>query len=313
VTRVLRAARTLAWLLAALACNRESPEATSGAPPSATATVEAPGVVEEAIVADDACGELAAVLGCMHEKASPEERKGLALKRAETLAQMDALGDRADVACRRALEDAEDVLRRTGCAGGRDAWQSAELPSYAPRAARPLADDCRAPLLAIANAPRDQGLTYPWPWARQVVYAHEAFVVVATEPARRGEIQFEVIVTDRALTLVARCWDAATCNALAATYEAVVRSSQPLLFCGRVPIDGDRLAAFVAPEDGRWLPRADDWSGSCARIASCRIALDPDTPGDPGLECQQSPAKAILVCAGRARCGDVVACLASGP
>ena len=264
-------------------------------------------------VAAEACAELAGVLACMKNKALAAERGAIAASRDEVMAQLAKLGAGAEVACGRALAAKARQIDAVGCAAGRDTWSGAERRSYPMGKLKPLADDCATPWVGLASAPRSNGPLFTWPWVRQTLFAHPGFQVVLEAPRQPAEVQLVVVDGGATLTLFARCWDAETCNRLAATVQAVMRTSRPTLSCGELPLAGERLRAFVLPEDGSWLPAEGDWVGACARINACRIALAPETPGNPGLECQGKPAAFDLGCAQRPACRDVVACLAAEP
>jgi hypothetical protein len=282
--------------------------AAATAPPS---VAPAESAAPSASAHEGGCAELGAVLDCLKNKAPASERKAIAQSREEVLSQLGKLGQGAEPACRRALFHKAAVIERVGCAGGRDAWAGAEKRDYPLGELKPLADDCASPWVGLASAPRSEGPLFSWPWVRQTLHAHPVFRGVIAAPTRPNEVELWVIDGDPTLTLFARCWDADTCNRLAAMFQAVIRSSRPTLSCGEVPLGGDRLPAFVLPADGQWLPAADDWVGACARINACRIALDPAIPGNPGLECQRNPAGYDLRCARRPHCREVVGCLAA--
>ncbi len=257
-----------------------------------------------------ACEELAAVLGCMKNKAPAAERAAIEASRKEVLAQLASLGPSAQLACRRALRDKAEVIEKVGCVAGRDSWSDGEGRSYPLGDLKPLADGCAKPRVGLASAPRSRGPLFSWPWVRQTLYAHPAFRVVVSAPKQPGQLELTVVDGEKTLTLFASCWDADTCNRLAAMYRGVVRSSRPVLVCGEIPLEGERLRAFVLPDDGRWLPDENDWMAACARLNACRIAIDASTEGDPGLACQRDPSKFDRSCAQLSSCRDVVACLA---
>lgn len=301
------------------ACNGPPVEGSEQVASSAPMTsMSAPGVGVAAPTAASssepvdaaACEELSAVLGCMKNKAPAAERAAIEASRKEVLAQLASLGPSAQQACRRALRDKAAVIEKVGCVAGRDSWSDGVGRSYPLGDLKPLADGCSKPRVGLASAPRSRGPLFSWPWVRQTLYAHPAFRVVVSAPTQPGQLELTVVDGEKTLTLFASCWDADTCNRLAAMYRGVVRSSRPVLICGEIPLEGERLRAFVLPDDGRWLPDESDWMAACARLNACRIAVDASTEGDPGLACQRDPSKFDRSCAQLPSCRDVVACLA---
>ena len=181
--------------------------------------------------------------------------------------------------------------------------------SYSMGAIKPIADDCKTPSVILATAPKAVGADYHWPWTRQAMYANRQFKVTGTAPTAPGQVQFKVYEQESAYSLVAVCNDGGTCNRIAAMYKAIVKSSQPQLFCGALPIKGTQSAGGLVPVAGNWLPEKSDTVGKCARMAACTIATDVKTPGDPGIECQKAPLKFKLDCTAKDLCADVLACM----
>jgi hypothetical protein len=105
-----------------------------------------------------------------------------------------------------------------------------------------------------------------------------------------------------------------TCNQLAAMHKAIVRTSNPQVFCGKIPgIDKDSplfsptLVNPTSPKDS--LPAEKDIVGLCARLSACMIATDRAAPGNPGMECQKAPSKFKTACARKYPCAEVMACV----
>lgn len=177
---------------------------------------------------------------------------------------------------------------------------------------KPLAADCAKPNALLASGPVKLGLEFPWPLPRQAFLAHRAFKIVKGEPAAPGEVRLGTHELKEGYALVAKCKDADTCNKAAAMYKGVIRSSNPILYCGSVP------GVSAEPKDSgfEWsadpaqnLPKKDETVGNCARLDACWIAQDHNAPGDPFLECQKAPQGFKLDCAQKTTCQEVVKCM----
>ena len=177
-----------------------------------------------------------------------------------------------------------------------------------------IPDECARPKVLLATAPQSVGKDYPWSITRQALLANQQFRVISGyRPDVFGQIALAVTEYEQSsYALVASCADGTTCNRLAAMYKAVVRSSQPRVFC-RQTIPGtsrNPVAGFAWEEDPKAnLPKDGDLTALCARLSACQISTDPSTPGDPFLECQKAPANFKTDCAKRYPCAEVVACL----
>jgi hypothetical protein len=176
-----------------------------------------------------------------------------------------------------------------------------------------IADDCSAPEVLLATAPKSVGPDYAWHVTRQALLANQQFKFVSDHPpAAPGEIHIAPWgYGDGAFALVAKCSDGATCNRLAAMYKAIVRSSKPQVLC-KTPIQGiskNPVGTFRWSDDPKAnLPQDGELQALCARLDACVIATDQSTPGDPFLECQKAPSKFKTDCAKRYPCAEVIAC-----
>jgi hypothetical protein len=181
-------------------------------------------------------------------------------------------------------------------------------------AIRPVADNCSAARVMLAAITREtyEKPGFHWRWADQVMLANPQFKVVPHPATLPGQVSFRVHEHGSAgnVALIAMCAHGGTCNDLAAAYKAIVRSSNPQIFCGSVP----GLLGILSTQNGPStnpssdLPARDDVISQCARLAACQIKADPSTPGDPGLDCQKRPAGFKLACSFKSTCAEVQAC-----
>lgn len=202
---------------------------------------------------------------------------------------------------------------QTAAAGATGASSATPAPSgvdrYPLTAIKSIPDDCRTPAVILSSAPIRLGSGYIWPWARQAMLAHPEFTPLVEPPTAQGQVEFKVFEDDLVgITLVGVCHDGWTCNRVAAMFKAVIRTSNPQLFCGNLPVKGVERPAFLVPPDNYWMPLPDDTIHKCARLAACAIAMKPSTPGDPGAECQKAPSRFKLDCALLSPCAEVAAC-----
>ncbi len=138
--------------------------------------------------------------------------------------------------------------------------------------------------------------------------------IVAGEPVRESEVHLATYQYDnKGYSLVATCRDVATCNDVAAMYKAIVRSSNPIVFCGKSShLSATPVGAFAWSTDPHQnLPAPNDTFALCARVNACMIATDRDVPGDPYLECQKEPRRFKISCGGFDDCNDVLDCATS--
>ncbi|MCC6526447.1 MAG: hypothetical protein IT373_27615 [Polyangiaceae bacterium] len=274
------------------------------------------------------CEKLLSGLDCMAQKVPAEmqgEMRSAAQQARAQFHQLAGMGQgMLEQACQQALEGTKEQFAQVGCGvaggtpggntlgGGTPVTPPTGGGSYALGAIRAIPDSCADASVIAANAPLSAGATYHWPWTRQAMLAHPQFKVVTTRPSGPGQVYFEVIETDNAEVLVARCADGGTCNRLAAMLKAVVRSSNPQPVCGALPVRGQTRPSFLVPPDDSGLPAPGDSIAHCARLAACTIAANPSVGGDPGMECQKAPAGFKTACAERATCPEVLACAGGG-
>ena len=190
---------------------------------------------------------------------------------------------------------------------------AARTTGYDLAAIKTIPDNCASPSVILATAPMSVGANYPWSVTRQALLANQQFRVVGAAPSTMGEVHLAThAMGASAYALVATCHDGKTCNELGAMYKAIVRTSSPQLYCGKVPsLGGEPVGQFswaATPQEN--LPAATDKVASCARLDACMIATDRSTPGDPFVECQKAPHKFRTECAAKYPCAEVMACLA---
>jgi hypothetical protein len=176
-----------------------------------------------------------------------------------------------------------------------------------------LAADCKTPRVLVTTQPVDPKAapTDYWVFTRQAMLAAPDFKVV-TKAAKPGEVTFKAVdlgSDKKSKALVAECADAATCNKLASTLKKLVPSSSPQTSCGE-PANTSAPAAAEIQTKGVLgdLPKTGDTRALCARLSACTLAGDSPTSGDPGVECQASPAKFKTACATKLSCDEVVKC-----
>jgi hypothetical protein len=196
--------------------------------------------------------------------------------------------------------------------GSVNAVNTPQQQTYPLDAIKAVADDCVAPQVLLASAPKSVGSDYAWHVTRQAMLANQQFRVVPDPPTAPGEVQITPhSYADGGFALVARCSSGATCNRLAAMYKAIVRSSKPQIVCGS-PIPGisaNPVGTFRWDADAKAnLPQDGELPALCARLSACTIASDQSTAGDPFLECQKAPSKFKTDCAKRYPCAEVIAC-----
>jgi len=200
-----------------------------------------------------------------------------------------------------------------GNQGSQGAVVTPSQQTYPMDGIKTIADDCHAPQVILATAPKSVGANYPWHVTRQALLANQQFKLIYDRPpANSGEISVGIWGYNDGYAAIAMCANGATCNRLAAMYKAIVRSSRPQVLCtnniqgtsttpiGQLQWDNDPKGNL--PKDGE-LPAL------CGRLNACMIASDQSTPGDPFLECQKAPAKFKTDCAKRYPCAEVIACM----
>jgi nucleoside phosphorylase len=190
--------------------------------------------------------------------------------------------------------------------------QAPIAPGYPLTHTKPIAADCTKPAIILATTFMSNGAAYPWPVTHQTFRANRQFVIVPREPKHEREVflapyQYD----DNAYALVATCYDAATCNEVAAMYKAIVRSSDPQLFCGKSSHLGATPVGTFSwnPDFHANMPEPTDTRALCARLNACMIATDRSVEGDPFVECQRAPQTFKTSCAMRDPCEEVLNCV----
>ena len=167
---------------------------------------------------------------------------------------------------------------------------------------KPVADTCKEATVVLASSP--QKPAPKWVFIRAVLAAHQEFKVDGAGPDG-ATFTMAPTADNKSVTLMASCTSGATCNRLAATYKALVPTSAPQVYCGKVPGVKEEGRAVIEP----LLPASlADTMEKCARIGTCARAMDPSSKDDPSLECQKTPAKFKLDCAAKTTCSAVAAC-----
>lgn len=175
-----------------------------------------------------------------------------------------------------------------------------------------LPDDCKEPSVVLTTAPKSMGWDYDWIWTRQAMHANPQFAILdwPGRPEKPMQVRLDMYAIPAGFALVGVCKDAATCNKLAAMYRATVPTCDPRLACGPLAMEGPAKRSAIIPANGEWLPvDAKSVVGRCARIGVCMKMLHEPFKGNPGVQCQNSPAKFKTDCAKKATCEEVVACL----
>ncbi|HVY29521.1 MAG TPA: hypothetical protein VHB79_23340 [Polyangiaceae bacterium] len=191
---------------------------------------------------------------------------------------------------------------------------------YDASALRPIAEDCKAPLVVLTAVPmklfRSEG--YQWRFASQVAIANHGFKYRKSLDGGPGEIAFASVehTATQGAALVARCTDTKTCTRFAAAYKTVVPSSKPELFCAKAPtlgadLQGGPSVQFGADADIFTVaPGEADTVSECVRLAACQAERDKKLDGDPAIECQKHPSHFKVGCATQKTCADVLSCAA---
>ena len=189
--------------------------------------------------------------------------------------------------------------------------QAPVVKGYTLTHAKPIAADCATPAVLLASTPLSNGAGFTWPVTHQTFRVNRQFVIVAGEPKHEKEVHLAPYTyDDTGYGLVATCYDAATCNEVAAMYKAIVRSSNPQPFCGRSSHLGTTpVSTFSWSSDFHAnMPDPMDMRALCARINACMIATDRSVEGDPFLDCQRAPQTFKTSCAMRDPCEEVLKC-----
>jgi hypothetical protein len=191
------------------------------------------------------------------------------------------------------------------------AKQAPIVQGYSLTHAKPIAANCATPAVLLASTPMSNGAAYSWPITHQTFRVNRQFVIVPGEPKHEKEVHLAPYTYDNTgYGLVATCYDAATCNEVAAMYKAIVRSSDPQPFCGRSSHLGTTpVSTFSWSSDfNANMPDPSDTRALCARISACMIATDRSVAGDPFLDCQRAPQTFKTSCAMRDPCEEVLKC-----
>jgi hypothetical protein len=189
--------------------------------------------------------------------------------------------------------------------------------------------DCKDPSVELAVVPSSVAARedFSWLWAVQALYAHlemQLDVVSEPPPYKPKQLQFFEWNVGRpgpdgkgtSTALIAHCFDAATCNQLAAMYRATVPKSKPRPVCGsaglqrngKPEIPGELIMGVAMVETAQWSMR-ENATAQCARLGICRVEQDHAASPEIALECQRAPTKHRAHCAMRDTCKEVVACL----
>lgn len=189
--------------------------------------------------------------------------------------------------------------------------QSPIVQGYALTHAKPIPANCATPAVLLASTPKSNGAAYTWPITHQTFRVNRQFIIVAGEPKREKEVHLAPYTyDDNAYGLLATCYDAATCNEVAAMYKTIVRSSDPQPFCGRSSHLGTTPVGTFSwsSEFHGNMPDPMDNRALCARISACMIATDRSVEGDPFLACQRAPQTFKTLCAMHDPCEEVLKC-----
>lgn len=190
---------------------------------------------------------------------------------------------------------------------------SGSASAAAANAITPIANDCKTPRVLVATQPADPKAAPSdyWAFTRQAMLAAPDFKVV-TKASKAGEVTFKAVdlgSDKKSKALVAECADAATCNKLATTLKKLVPSSAPQTSCGEpANTSGPGSAEIQSKGTLGDMPKTGDMRSLCARLSACMLASDSTASGDPGVECQASPAKFKTACAAKLTCDEVVKC-----
>lgn len=191
--------------------------------------------------------------------------------------------------------------------------------SYPLNDIKPIPETCSSPwtvLHVITPAARKRFPNWLWPSTVQSLYAHPEFQVVGSAPTRSMQVQvLEGKHGDENFALWMRCFDAHTCNQVAAMYRAVTPTARPWVYCGAGDQRLNRASSrsLFANAD-RFTQEArskltSDLQSKCYRIGAC-YAREGAAPGeDMGSRCNMKPSTFRLECAQRATCSQVVECL----
>ncbi len=204
----------------------------------------------------------------------------------------------------------------TGAAPAETAVTAPEQQSYSMDGIKTIPDNCSNAHVILANAPASVGADYPWVWSKQALLANQQFKAVSGAASAPGQVSFAAHQADASMAeawvLLATCGDGSTCNRLASMYKAVVKSSNPTVFCGPVPANlgsPKKQVDLLAGGPEANLPQKGDTIGLCARIGACTVASKPDTKDDVGIQCQKAPTTFKTECASKYPCAEVMACL----
>ena len=183
----------------------------------------------------------------------------------------------------------------TGAAPADKAVTAPEQQSYSMDGIKTIPDNCSNAHVILANAPASVGKDYPWVWSKQALLANQQFKTVSGAATAPGQVSFAAHQADASMAeawvLLATCGDGSTCNRLASMYKAVVKSSNPTVFCGPVPANlgsPKKQVDLLAGGPEANVPQKGDTIGLCARIGACTVASKPDTKDDVGIQCQKA-------------------------
>jgi len=185
---------------------------------------------------------------------------------------------------------------------------------YDTTALRPIAEDCKAPLVILTAVPMKLFHSEGYQWR----FANHGFKYRKTLDGGPGEIAFASVehTPTQGAALIARCTDTKTCTRFAAAYKTVVPTSKPELFCAKAPTLGADLQGGPSVQFGSdadiftVAPGEADTVSECVRLAACQAERDKKLDGDPAIECQKHPSHFKVGCATSKTCADVLACVA---
>jgi hypothetical protein len=212
----------------------------------------------------------------------------------------------------------------SGAAPGASALAIASsAPSAAreyPAIAKPLQGDCESPhaLLAIRKE-YDRSARI---WLQQALLAHPEYQLVREAPTTAAQVQiYETIYGLKNFSrsyagqprfseaLIARCADVATCNRLAAMFQAVSARDAASVSCGPPPgiTGGFSLVKELSPERLQLSSAAASPESACARVHAC--AAHEGTVEGSKVDCTKLPKAELGACVRATSCSEVMGCI----
>lgn len=216
-----------------------------------------------------------------------------------------------------ATASASAATTASAAAPAESAKPAAPSADYAMTGIRPIADDCKDAFVVAAQAPATADPD-EWTWILQAVLANPQFKPTSADTPASGQVTFRLFQASekfqKALVLVARCGDGATCNKLSAMLRAVTKTKSAQVVCGNLPLELS-WSSPVKPElndllaePARALPLGP--GGRCVRLQACAMAADPAKADSVNLAvaCIADPSKYKIACASKPSCAEVVSC-----